>query len=177
MKKIYLFIGIVLIVIVGLGAVYLNGESTAWANPLVKCVAQPNEKPMKAYPFDPTLTDEQRKDSAGLVDFCARMQAKFSNSNLNTNEASGIYGVVYSAKVINDGSYGMPSPNAPPIKPLTSSDIKKRMSIKKISDGMYEIFYSQRGCGVSYKNERIKMQNNKIINQEKIEKWVAASAC
>lgn len=177
MKNIYLVIGIVLVAIIGLGAVYLNGESTAWVNPLVKCIAQPHETPMKSYPFDSGLTDEQRKDPTGLIDFCARMKTKFSNSILNTNEANVIYGAVYSTRLIKDGSYGMPAPNAPPRKQLTLNDIKKRMAVKKVGAGIYEIFYYQIGCGVGYINDRVEIKNNKIINKERVESWVAGSPC
>jgi hypothetical protein len=53
-----------------------------------------------------------------------------------------VYAALFAAKWLREGSYGMPSPDLPPTKPLTLAEYKKRIALRKVTDDSYEVYYT-----------------------------------
>lgn len=152
-------------------------EDDVWINPNIECTFSTSETPIKQYPYQHNLSTDEMKDSEGFLDFCTRMENTFSDSGIKIKEANIIYGLIHEADYVKDGSYGMPSPGVPPRPRLSIWDIKKRVAIRKVNDNQYEIFYSEISCGTNYEFIMLEIQNNEIINQQRIEAWSASYPC
>ncbi|HJO14579.1 MAG TPA: hypothetical protein QGG70_00850 [Candidatus Pacearchaeota archaeon] len=148
-----------------------------WINPTISCSLNDRETPIKQYPYEGGLTDEERNNPSGLVEFCSRIESRFENSEVPISQANEIYTAIFNEKIIRDGSYGMPSPDTPPRPELTLDDIKERVKIKKIDTDKYEIFYTNSGCGTNYEHESINLVNGQISNRDRIEAWSGSYPC
>jgi hypothetical protein len=148
-----------------------------WENPTISCVLNEHETPIKQYPYEDDLTNNKKDNLEGLNDFCSRIESKFKNSELSIEEANEIYTIIFNENIVQDGSYGMPGPDIPPRPKLTLEDIKKRVKIRKIDKGKYEIFYKYTNCGTNYAHESIEIQNRQISNRKRIEAWSGSYPC
>ncbi|MCK4662845.1 MAG: hypothetical protein KAT68_08275 [Bacteroidales bacterium] len=158
----------------------IDGEEDydTWKNPEIGYSISEHESPIKQFPYDPNLTNSERIDSLGLVDFFARMKIRFNNSGFLTSEANEIYTIIFDSGLVSDGSYGMPSPDYQPAE-LTFDDIKSRVSILKVNNTKCEVLYWNIGCGrnFSYIMLEFDENSNEIINIEILESWSASYPC
>jgi hypothetical protein len=147
----------------------VNGQ---WQNPSITCGLKQNEDPVKQYPYG-----DQLGTAAGLEEFCRRMKNRFSRSELTTAEADKVYKILFATSWLREGSYGMPGPGAPPVKPLTLRDYKKRIAIRKVATGSYEVFYSYINCGTNFEYMQLTIGNGKITLEERLEGWSGSFPC
>jgi len=186
MRKYFLLIGFVAALVLISGCIQPTTPESQptpqqpaekWFNPEINCTINDRETPIKQYPYNPNLTDEERIDPIGMLDFCSRMSQEFDESNLNVDEANEIYTVLFNAKILRDESYGMPSPDAPPKSELSIDELKKRIAIKKTGEHEYETFYSKISCGTNYSHTILTIENKEITNTEEIERWSGSYPC
>jgi hypothetical protein len=143
-----------------------------WKNPVISCTLKENEDPVRQFPYSDDVGM-----AAGLQKFCNRMQDRFSQSGLSAAEAKEVYAALFAGKWLREGSYGMPSPDLPPTKPLTLVDYKKRIALRKVDDNSYEVYYSYLNCGTNYEYAQVWIVDGKISRQERLEAWSGLYPC
>lgn len=155
-----------------ISGVLVSVYSHPWQNPAITCGLKQNEDPVKQYPYG-----DQPGTAAGLEAFCRRMKDRFSRSELTTAEAEKVYKTLFAAGWLREGSYGMPGPGVRPVKPPTLKDYKKRIAIRKVASGSYEVFYSYINCGTNFEYMQLTMGNGKITLEERLEGWSGSFPC
>jgi hypothetical protein len=143
-----------------------------WKNPTISCALKENEVPVKQFPYGNDVGT-----AAGMQEFCNRMRERFSQSDLSASEAKKVYEALFAAKWLREGSYGMPSPDLPPVKPLTLADYKKRIALRKVGDDSYEVYYSYLNCGTNYEYTQVWVAGGKVSRQERLEAWSGSYPC
>ncbi len=143
-----------------------------WKNPVISCALKENEDPVKQFPYGNDVGT-----AAGMGAFCTKMQERFSQSDLSAVEAKKVYEALFAAKWLREGSYGMPSPDLPPTKPLTLADYKKRIALRKVADDSYEVYYSYLNCGTNYEYAQVWVESGKVSRQERLEAWSGSYPC
>jgi hypothetical protein len=143
-----------------------------WKNPVIPCALKENEDPVKQFPYGNDMGT-----AAGMQEFCNRMQGRFSQSDLSATEAKKVYEALFATKWLREGSYGMPSPDLPPTKPLSLDDYKKRIALRKVNDNSYEVYYSYLNCGTNYEYAQVWVTDGKVSRQERLEAWSGLYPC
>ena len=101
------------------------------------------------------------------------MQERFADSGMTVSEAGRVYEAIPSVLHISDESYGMPSPDDPPIPPV---DLESRVMLRKIAEDRYELFFFQIGCGRHYLLYELDLTAPKAMAR-KIESWSEIFPC
>ena len=143
-----------------------------WKNPVISCALKENEDAVKQFPYGNDVGT-----AAGLQEFCGRMRDRFSQSDLSASEAREVYAALFAAKWLREGSYGMPSPDLPPARPLTLDDYKKRIALRKVDNNSYEVYYAYLNCGTNYEYARVWVEGGKVSRQERLEAWSGSYPC
>lgn len=167
MKSLLLLIST--IAILGCSKLVVN-SNPEWDNPSITC-----EVPDNAEEVVIEFGDCELQGKAGLENFCTRMQKKFIHSNLTPSEASALYRILDESRLNLNESFGEPSPdiiNEPKV------DLAQRVSLLKIDETTFEIFFIKIGCGKSFfYGKFIKPMASQTLNLQPIEVWVAPFPC
>ena len=157
------------IVIYGCSKQVVN-HNPQWDNPPIVCNIPDNAEEVVI-----EFGDCEIQGKAGLEDFCERMQKKFADSNLTPNEASALYSILVESGLNLNESFGEPSPN---IVSKPKVGMSQRVSLRKVDETTFEIFYIKVGCGKSYfYGKFIKPMASQALNLQPIEVWVAPFPC
>lgn len=113
-----------------------------WVNPQLNCSVPEVAEAVFIEHGESSLKGEE-----GLKDFCARMQEHFAASNLSPEEAGKVYDMLLDSGMLQDESFGMPSPDAPTAK---ITDFSTRAALLKTAENNYEIFIIRTGGGKTY---------------------------
>lgn len=124
------------------------GRSSAriWVNPVINLVQHPQ---IAQFEHQGEMHQENETVMSQLQGFCDRMNEKFSESGLNTDEAAMIYAGLFQGGFIRNEEVGMPDPDNP-LEPESFEDFKSRVAIMVNPQGGYFIFFRRSGCGFSY---------------------------
>lgn len=157
-----------------------SGEADAgsafYQNPEFECPTAAVMEPEQGYPH-PVLkfpySSEPKRPVKDLEDFCARMQDRFKDSGLTDLEARRVLEVIPTMLNIHDEPAGMPAPGEPPPAPV---DLTKRVMLRKLEEGRYEIFFFTVGCGRNYSlYELVTTSSDSEVRP--LERWSEASPC
>jgi hypothetical protein len=113
-----------------------------WVNPQLNC-----HIPEVADDFFIEKGKSELKGKAGIKDFCARMQEYFAESGMTPEEARKVYDMLLESGMLQDESFGMPSPDDPPAR---ITDFSTRAALLKSDENNYEIFIIITGGGKTY---------------------------
>ena len=172
------------LILIVISCLFIDGEKDKedqgnWVNPKIKFVLNKGETPIRQFPYNPSLKDNERRDTLGMMDFFDRMNTLFSNSGYSIKQSDKIYKFLADSQYVVDASIGMPSPDMPSPAKLTPEKLKVRLAIFKIDDRQCEIFYWRRGCGRKFIYARIEFneKTTAIIKKTSIERWSASYPC
>ena len=147
-----------------------------FVNPTFECPTDKIVEPKDGYPHPRQqfpVTEQSERSVAQLQDFCARMQERFAGAELSLAEAQRVYAAIPQVLSIQDESYGMPSPEDPPVAEL---DLSTRVMLRKLAENRYELFYFTIGCGRTYSLYEIEL-NESGAQVRQIEVWSESSDC
>lgn len=146
-----------------------------WKNPEIILKLKPRERAIQQYPFPSNKKDTQ-ENVKGFYEFGERMADRFSKSGMTISEATIVYQIIFKENIVRNGSYSMPSPGKKISQP-DGDDLKEIVSVKKIGEGTYEIFYSYSSCGTRYVHQVIEIAKGKIIDRNMLERWSGNYPC
>ena len=139
--------------------------------PLAPHVVEPGEgfpSTWQSHPTNgPVTVTEMRR-------FLLRMDRLFHRSGLTVDEAENLYRIieVTGPFPLNDGCYGMPPCGGP-----GRFDPRDRVNLRKISDGVVEIFLHRVGCGVAYRLYRARISGLTLVELDLLESWRETFPC
>ncbi|MGE0077588.1 MAG: hypothetical protein AB7S48_06995 [Bacteroidales bacterium] len=146
--------------------------SDEWINPTLNCDIPPIVTDIYT-----TSGESKETSKEGLILFCNRMNERFSKSKLSQSEAIKIYSQVEASGLNLDESFDQPDPNLQESN-MYKPQFKERISVLKINDSTYEIYYIKTGCGKTYFHGKFTYPNNdKKIEITPLEVWRASFPC
>lgn len=155
-------------------------ESVAvWNNPELGYTHQARARLYRSHPFDKSLSDRERLDSAGFFDFIANRNTYFEQSNLSLREADSVYSALFHSDITAIFMESVISPSESNDE-LVLKRIKEKVALKKTSPGQgYEVFMKFYDCGwnFSYRQIHVDQETFSITNIEELETWVARMPC
>ena len=146
-----------------------------WKNPEIILKLKPRERAIQQYPLSRNKKDTH-ENVKGFYEFGERMSDRFSKSGMTISEATIVYQLIFTENIIRNGSYSIPSPGKKISQP-DAEDLKEIVSVKKIEEGTYEIFYSYLSCGTRYVHQVIVIDEGKIIDRKIVERWSGNYPC
>ena len=112
-----------------------------------------------------------------LEDFCERMNDRFTNSQMSTEEAMSVYELLYASGVLFNEPVGMPDPELP-ITEESMDSFMQRVALQKITEESFYIFYLKRGCGFTYFYGQFTLPDSPVrLSLNPIEVWRASVPC
>ncbi len=136
-------------------------------------VVEPEEgypHPYKQFPDD----GSGEKSIEELNTFCSEIREMFNYPEMTKEEAEDIYLLLEDQFNFSDGSYGMPSPDAPEPAEYV---VRERILLRKSKEGKVEIFYDKIGCGRRYTYAELNVDESSLIEIIIIEKWSERYPC
>jgi hypothetical protein len=144
-----------------------------WSNPEIHC-----NVPSITESITQEVGGSELTGNLGLENFCERMGNHFSSSNISASEAEKIYEMILLSGLTLDESFGMPDPNLPQSEARSIADLTNRISILKIDDTTFEIFFKKIGCGISFVWGRFVWPSDpKNLSISTLESWRASFPC
>lgn len=149
------------------------------SNPQIAHTFERNEQPFRSVPFDKSISDAERTDSAGFVAFIDGMNRKFSESNLAPAEASFV-----SLCLINSGFVNRYYPSAVAETSAQTDNYRvlfdDKIAVKNTdAQNTVLLFHKYFDCGWNYAHRSVLLNSadSSVTDMKAIEAWVARKPC
>lgn len=149
-------------------------EADIWVNPVIE--------PMFHQGIEAIFSDTDKQEPGllnreGLIEFCGRLNALFSQSNLSRQEADFVYRQLFDSGLLINEPTGMPDPEEV-ITKETFENFISRIAIKKNDDLSYSLFFVKTGCGFTYfYGHFVLPEKGQMLNLKALEVWRASMPC